>query len=109
MHFVLGHPREDRGAFPIVRRQALQVIAQVRFDLALGLANEAQALGVGAKPREHADAEAAGVPKRSEQARAAAELLDARGAPSEVVALLARRVGEQLAGRGRAREQRLAV
>ena len=81
----------------------------MRFDLALGLANEAEALGVGTKPREHADAEAARVPKWREPARATAELLDACGAPGEVIAFLARGVGEQLAGFGRASEQRLAV
>ena len=45
---VVRHLLQDRAAAPIGRRQAVQVIAQVRFDLALGFGDEAEAGAIAA-------------------------------------------------------------
>ena len=59
--------------------------------------------------RERADGEGAGIPQRVEQARARAELLQARLAPGQMIGLLARGVEQQLAGCGGAGDEGLAV
>src|SRR5262245_706314 len=91
MRFVLGHSSEDRAAPVIGRRQATQVVVEVRFDLALGFGDEAQARRIAPNAREHPDAKASRVPQRIEHARAAVELAKALRAPGEMVALFTRR------------------
>ena len=66
MRFIFVHARENCGACAIAERQPAQVITQVRFDLSFGLANEAEARPIVERAGEHADAKAAGVPKRSQ-------------------------------------------
>src|SRR5690349_11854307 len=98
MRFVGGHALEDCTALVIVRGQAPQVVVQVRFDLSLGLRHEAETPLVADARGEQADTEASRVPDRGQNARVAPELVEPRGAPSQMVALLARR-GAQLCAR----------
>ena len=70
---------------------------EVLLDLALGLGEEREVPAVAQRAGERAHRERAGVPQRVEQARPAAELADALGAPREVVFLLARRLFQRLA------------
>ena len=74
------------------------------LDLALGLGEEREIPAVAQRAGRGADRERARVPQRIEQARPAAELADALGAPGEMVLLLARRLLQRRgARRGRAR------
>src|SRR6478609_3482148 len=109
MRFVGGHALENRAALVILRGQAPQMVVQVRFHLPLRLGDEAEALRIADAGGEQADAEASRVPERREHARAAAELVEPRRAPREMVAFFSRR-GTQLCARcARACEQRLTA
>ena len=79
------------------------------FDLAFGFGDEAEAGPVAQQGGEGADAERSGIPEWIEEAGPAAELLEPGFAPGEVVGLLARRMQQEFADFGVAREQRLGV
>ena len=93
---VGAHRLDHRARAAVVRRQRLEVARQVLLDLALGLGEEGEVPAVAQRAGGRADGERAGVPERIEQARPAAELADALGAPGEVVLLLARRALQRL-------------
>ena len=95
---LVGAHRLDHGArAPVGGGQRLEVTRQVLLDLALGLGEEGEVPAVAERAGDSADRERAGVPERIEQARPAAELADALGAPREMVLLLARRLLERCA------------
>src|SRR5690606_27585367 len=109
MDFVGGHALEHGRALPVGARQTLEMIVEMRFDLALGLGDEAQAHAIAGETGSETDADAAQVPERVEQARAAAELFEPCVAPREMIALLGSRVRELRAHLRRARYERLSV
>ena len=90
-------------------RQTREVRSDVAFDLALGLAHEAEARAIASQRRRRADREGTGVPERSEQARSGAELAQPLLAPREVVGFLTRGLLEHRAHLGPGGECGLAV
>src|SRR5262245_56466253 len=94
--FVGAH-RLDHGARALVAfRPRLQVAGEVLLDLPLGFGEEGEIPAVPQRAGGGADGERSRVPERIEQARPAAELADALGAPREMVLLLARGLLERL-------------
>ena len=88
---------------------ALEVAAEVFFHLAFGLGKESEIPAIAQRAGGRAHGEGSRVPERIEQARPAAELLDALGAPGEVVLLFQRRLLQRQPVAGLARGQRLAL
>ena len=62
---------------------------EMGFDLAFGFGEKAEVPFVAQQPGDDADAECAAKPQRIQQAFAAAEFVDARLAPGEVVGFFA--------------------
>jgi hypothetical protein len=90
MRLVDLHLFNDCTAFGIGFRQLLQVAVEVGLDLAFGFGEEAEVPFVAQQTGDHTDAECAAEPQRIKQALAAAEFVDARFAPGEVVGFFAR-------------------
>jgi len=105
--FVLFHLRDDGAGFRVLRREALQVAIQMRFDLAFGLGQKAQVPARAEPARGIAQGERSGVPERIEQARAPFQLAHALRAPGEVILFLARRARQRRAVGLGARGERL--
>ncbi|SOT94099.1 hypothetical protein CFBP6762_00543 [Xanthomonas arboricola pv. fragariae] len=80
----------------------------MRFDLALGFDHEAQAPVVAAQSGQGAERVAAGVPERVEQAGAAVQLVQAVGAPGQMVGFFLRRLQQMMLGVGIAGDRGLA-
>ena len=102
------HGFEDGAAAPVFRRQGLQVFFQMRFDLAFGLDDEAEVPAIAAKPSRESDRVAAGIPERIQQTGPAVQLLQAFGAPGQVIGLFLRGRQQLRACRLVARDGRLA-
>ena len=88
---VVAHLLDDRAAFRVRCRQALDVRRQVLLDLALGFDDEPEVGAIAGDARGDADGERARVPQRVQQRRAIAELGEPLLRPREVLLLLARR------------------
>src|SRR5690606_14511993 len=95
MNLVLGHSLENGAALHVAGRQSLEVILEMRLDLPLRLGDETEAHGIAERAGREADAEAARIPERPEQARSRSELVEPRAAPGEGIAVVARRVGKR--------------
>ena len=93
----------------VLRREPREVAFQMLLDLALGLGQEREAPAIAQRPGGDPHRERPAVPERVEQARPAAQFLDAIGAPREVVLLFARRLLEGVARCRIARGERLAL
>jgi hypothetical protein len=57
--FVMSHLLQDVPAAVVRRRQAFEMIAQVRFDLFLRFGDKAEARPIAQRPGEGADREGA--------------------------------------------------
>src|SRR5713226_338012 len=82
---------------------------EMLLDLALGLGEEREIPLVAEGAGQGSDGERSGIPERVQQARPAAELADALGAPGEMVFLLARRLLERSPRRRVPRREALAL
>ncbi len=74
------------------------MVLDVRFDLFLGLRDEAQTDSITCRAGNETDRKRTGVPDRRQRARLRPELIEPFLAPGEVVLLLSTRVEEMLAG-----------
>src|SRR6185503_3695111 len=106
---VAAHGLDQGARARIAFRQRREVTREVLLDLALGLGEEREIPAIPGGAGGRADGQRARVPERIEQARPPAELADARGAPGEVVFLLARRALEGVSVLGAAGRQGLAL
>ena len=63
LDLIMRHLLQDRAAAPVLRRQALEMVAQVRLDLPLGLGDESQAGSIAQDPCHRADEERTRIPE----------------------------------------------
>jgi hypothetical protein len=108
VRLVGGHSRQDRTTLGVIRRQAPQMIVEVRFDLSLRFADETEAGSIADDARRYADASAARVPEWIENAVSPAELGEPFRAPREMIALFGGGFEQVATRRRRSRAQRLA-
>ncbi len=83
---LIGSHRLKYGTAARIARPAVAPDArEMALDLALGLGHEAETDAIAQQRRGRADRKRAGIPERVQQARARAELAQARLAPGQMV------------------------
>jgi hypothetical protein len=103
------HLAQHRARAGVLQREFLEVLLQMSFHLVFGFHDKAQAGSVTRQCGNRTDQVTAGIPDRVEQAGAAVQLLQALGAPCQVVGFLRSGMQQVLANFGVAREGGLAV
>lgn len=87
--FIVSHGIDDGATAHIAFGEQVEMAPQVTFDLAFGLGDEAQTGPITQQRGQGSDPEGSRVPKWIEQARPAAELVQSRLAPGEMIGFLA--------------------
>jgi hypothetical protein len=103
-HLIVGHLFENGFAAQIFRAQALEVTAQMRFDLFFRLSDEAKAGAIAPDTGKGTEGQRAKVPNRVQNAGPPFEFLQALLAPGQMIdflggGLLHRGFNPRIAGR----------